>query len=96
MAREVRYMNGVSRTTMVYLFNILTVYRIDASFSESRSRPIRPGDFTSEISPRQDRTGLMLNSWTRLIYFVSRVCGYVRVNKPIACRISRMCINVQL
>ena len=33
-----RYMNGVSRTTMVYLFNILTVYRIDASFSESRGR----------------------------------------------------------
>ena len=32
------YMNCVSRTTMVYLFNILTVYRIDASFSESRGR----------------------------------------------------------
>ena len=32
-----RYMNGVSRTTMVYLF-ILTVYRIDASFSESRGQ----------------------------------------------------------
>ena len=32
------YMNCVSRTTMVYLLNILTVYRIDASFSESRGR----------------------------------------------------------
>ena len=31
-------MNGVTRTTMVYLLNILTVFRIDASFSESRDR----------------------------------------------------------
>ena len=28
--------------------------------------------FTSESWPRQDRAGLTLNSWTRLIYFVSR------------------------
>ena len=31
-------MNGVTRTTMVYLLNILTVYRVDPSLSESRGR----------------------------------------------------------